>query len=518
MLSYMGKIVLYIALLLAVVKLDAQDERAKAFNNQLPISIGFSYGKHYSYRWLRDNPRYSLTNPNITDDVEFMNLRNQYEAAALTSSFSIRLDYILNDHFKVHTGLHFSSVGENVNTTSIGDADFRAYYQSHDPDKGPKKNRHSSFEIPFFLEVKLAPANRYNLGSNKINLPAFPRKLTAIVGMGYGNATTFGSPYDYYSDNSRNFLVRWYAGLGYVQALSQDLEFNIRALARYTYTTMHQFEPVNAYYYNFGGDIGFNYRLKKRNKVRPGMPVTKCFKCGDPVFEFKNWDWGFIYGANVNVLSGPDMSDNQRAMQLYKTWFDSTSLYPKMDDGDPSFYPIIGAHVGIHTEMMFMQNILGIMVDVIYTEKGFNLDNIHQINPGGNFDKFVSKMRMRFHYVDLPISLKLKPWPNLYFFGGASFAGKVSERNTAVMYMYKDEPQLMNFDYHRKEFDFNRYFESVAKIMVFNHHYGIGYIFNENLDAMIRVQKSASFVEEQDYQQWTAMFSLFYNVGKRHNW
>ena len=76
----------------------------------------------------------------------------------------------------------------------------------------------------------------------------------------------------------------------------------------------------------------------------------------------------------------------------------------------------------------------------------------------------------------------------------------------------------MNFDYHRKEFDFNRYFESVAKIMVFNHHYGIGYIFNENLDAMIRVQKSASFVEEQDYQQWTAMFSLFYNVGKRHNW
>tara|TARA_B100000683_G_scaffold229313_1_gene229717 strand:- start:335 stop:712 length:378 start_codon:yes stop_codon:yes gene_type:complete len=125
---------------------------------------------------------------------------------------------------------------------------------------------------------------------------------------------------------------------------------------------------------------------------------------------------------------------------------------------------------------------------------------------------------MRFHYVDLPISLKLKPWPNLYFFGGASFAGKVSERNTAVMYMYKDEPQLMNFDYHRKEFDFNRYFESVAKIMVFNHHYGIGYIFNENLDAIIRVQKSASFVEEQDYQQWTAMFSLFYNVGKRHNW
>ena len=116
----MGKIVLYIVLLLAVVKLDAQDERAKAFNNQLPISIGFSYGKYYSYRWLRDNPRYSLTNPNITDDVEFMNLRNQYESAAMTSSFSIRLDYILNDYFKVHTGVHFSSVGENVNTTSIG--------------------------------------------------------------------------------------------------------------------------------------------------------------------------------------------------------------------------------------------------------------------------------------------------------------------------------------------------------------------------------------------------------------
>ena len=180
--------------------------------------------------------------------------------------------------------------------------------------------------------------------------------------------------------------------------------------------------------------------------------------------------------------------------------------------------PHLGKHFGFHLEFCFIDKIVGVIADFIYTEKGFNVFAEHPIvNDTLNMEKFRSETHLRFNYFDIPISIRVKPFSKFYMFFGANMSLKMSDKLYNTMFFYKNFPDLINTDKSTGEYASDVYFGNVPNIMILNYHHGFGYIFNKRLDLQVRIQKGASLVQNMDYQTLTGMVSLLYFIGKRDN-
>ena len=497
---------------------EAQDERTRAKSIELPISTGLSYGRFVSFRTLKDNPRYEFTDPSFTDQ-EFLEIRNNQEVPAVTTFITFRTDYQISKKIHFQSGLMYSTVGENMPKSKNIDPSFNKYYLSLSAKDKKRKNRFTTLEIPLLLEFKLAPNKRYNTSKSKDNLPGYTKKFTALAGLGFGRNYGFNTPYEYYSaSKTNNFIVRTYAGLGYTQTIKPNINLSIRALARYTYTTQHKFEPVNANYYDYGLDVGLLYQLKKGIKINSSMPITECFSCGTKSTQSMKPDWGIIYGLNYNFVFGTSMDYDTNSTRIYSQFYGDSSIYGLIGPGKINYMPYLGKHFGFHLEFCFLDKVVGVIADFIYTEKGFNVFAEHPIiNDTLNLEKFRSESHFRFDYFDLPISIRIKPFSKFYMFFGANMSLKMSDKFYNTMVLYKNFPDLFNTDQKYSEPSPDYYFGNTLNIMVLNYHHGFGYIFNNRLDLQVRIQKGASLVQHEDYQTLTGMISLLYFIGKRDN-
>ena len=211
------------------------------------------------------------------------------------------------------------------------------------------------------------------------------------------------------------------------------------------------------------------------------------------------------------------MDYDSNATRIYNQLYGDSSIYGLIGAGNISHMPHLGKHFGFHMEYSFVDETLGLIADVIYTEKGFNVFAEHPIiNDTLNMEKFRSETHLRFNYIDIPVSIKVKPFSKFYMFFGANMSLRwKNEKLYNTMFFYKNYPDFNNSDQKTDSYGAADYFGNQSNILVLNYHHGFGYIFNKRLDLQVRIQKGASIVEKMDYQTLTGMVSLLYFIGKR---